>query len=259
MSIFEALYADVTDISVLKQKRRARRSMITRQEQYFIPHSKIPPQEIKSAEILSKLNKLTGLISEHEALQNRIDDITKPGYDDAEFVKDNELLFKHSQFLDYFECLYNKQQTWCSGSRIRHDANILLSTSSLNSEACRGSYENLKTEYKDFVTSAHSYLSCPDVKNLVDEVDDVFKKLLDNASTDFEPKVKSDTGSSSSSPSADHAIPHYQSRLKLDLPTFSGDLLDWREFWSIFSARLSRETSLTEYEKNQLPRDCYGR
>ena len=150
--------------------------MITRQEQYFISHSKIPLQEIKSAEIFSKLNKLTDLISEHEVLKNRIDDITKPGDDDAEFVKDNELLLKHSQFLDDFECLYNKQQTWCFSSRIRHDANILLNTSSLNSEACHGSNENLKTEYKDFVTSAHSYLSCPDVKNLVDEVDDVLKK-----------------------------------------------------------------------------------
>ena len=100
MSIFEALYADVTDVNVLKQKRRAQRSMIIRQEQYFISHSKIPPQEIKSAEIFSKLNKLTDLISEHEALQNRIDDITKPGDDDVEFVKDNELLLKHSQFLN---------------------------------------------------------------------------------------------------------------------------------------------------------------
>ena len=107
MSIFEALYADVTDVNVLKQKKRAQRSMITRQEQYFISHSKIPPQEIKSAEIFSRLNKLTDLISEHETLQNRIHDITKPGDDDAEFVKDNELLLKHSQFLDDFECLYN--------------------------------------------------------------------------------------------------------------------------------------------------------
>ena len=112
MSIFEALYADVIDVNVLKQKRKARHSMITHQEQYFISHSKIPPQEMKSAEIFSKLNKLTDLISEHEALQNRIDDIIKPGDDDVAFVKDNELLLRHSLFLDDFECLYNKQQTW---------------------------------------------------------------------------------------------------------------------------------------------------
>ena len=130
--------------------------MITRQEQYFICHSKIHPKEIKSGEIFTKQNKPTDLISEHEALQNGIDNITKPGDDDAEFVKNCELLLKHSQFLDYFECLYNKQQTWCSCSRIRHDSNILLNTSSLNSEASRGSYVNLKTDYKDFVASAHS-------------------------------------------------------------------------------------------------------
>ena len=204
MSILKALYADVTDVNVLKQKRRAQHSMITRQEQYFISHSKIPPHEIKLAEIFSKLNQLTDLISDHEALQNRIDDITKPGDNDAEFLKDNQLLLKNSQFLDD-ECLY-QQQMWCSGSCIRHDANILLSTSSL-CEACRGSYENLKNRIQGLVTSAHSYLSCPDDKNLVDEVDDFFKKLLDKASTDFEPKVKSDT------------------------------------------ARLSRETSLTEHER----------
>ena len=164
MFIFEDPYADVTDANVLKQKRRARRSMITRQEQYFISHPKIPSQKIKSAEIFSKLNKLTDLISEHEGLQNLIDVITKPGDDDDEFVKDYQLLLKHSQFLDEFECLYNKQQTWYFGSCIRQDANILLSTSSFNSEAYRGSYENLKTEHKDSVTSAHSYLSCPDVE-----------------------------------------------------------------------------------------------
>ncbi len=81
--------------------------MITRQEQYFSTHSSIPPQDIQSAEISSKLNKLKDLINEHEALQNRIDDSTNAREDDSEFLKDSQLLIKHSQFLDDFECLYN--------------------------------------------------------------------------------------------------------------------------------------------------------
>ncbi len=48
------------------------------------------------------------------------------------------------------------------------------------------------------------------------------KKLLDKASTDFEPKATLSTGSSASTTSANHAIPYHQSRLKLDLPTFWG-------------------------------------
>ncbi len=37
--------------------------------------------------------------------------------------------------------------------------------------------------------------------------------------------------------------------MKLDLPTYSGDILDWREFWHLFSARIDRETDLSDYEK----------
>ena len=163
MSIdYEAIYANVTDVNVLNQKRRARRSIITHQEQYFGSHSTISPQDVKSAELSSKFNKLKHLVSEHEAIQNRIDDVTNPGDDGADFVKDNELLVKHSQFLDDFECLYHQHQTWCIGSCIRHDANILLSISSLNSETCRETYEKLKLEYQTFVTSDHSFLSYSD-------------------------------------------------------------------------------------------------
>ena len=143
--------------------------------------------------------------------------------------------------------LYNQHEARCSGSRIRHDADIPLSTSSLKSEACHDPYDKLKIEYKDIFTLAHSYLSCPDSTSLVENVDDLMKKLLDKASADFEPKVTSTSGSSASACNTDHAVPHYQSRLKLDLSTFSGDVLDWSEVWFIFSTQLNRETSLSEH------------
>ncbi len=45
------------------------------------------------------------------------------------------------------------------------------------------------------------------------------------------------------------AIVRATSRLKLDLPKFSGDMLDWRQFWSLFSVRIEREIGLTDPEK----------
>ncbi len=191
---YEPIYADVTNVNVLKQKRRAERSMRTRQEHYFASHSTVSSQDVKSAEISSKLNKLKDPVSEHEAVQNRIDGVTYCGEDHAGFVKDNKLLVKHSQFLDDFECLYHQHQTWCIGSRIRHNANILLSILLLNSEACRESYKKLKLDYQTFVTSAHSLLSCSDIKSLVNKVDDLLKQLLDKAFLNFEPKVISISG-----------------------------------------------------------------
>ncbi len=145
MSIdYEAVYADITDITVLKQKRRARRSTITRQEQTLSNYSKTPLSDIKQAEVTSKLYKLRDLVNDHEALQNRIDDLIPIGEENTELDKDSQLLLKHSKILDDYECLYNQLQAWCSGCGIIHDSDILLSTSSLNSEVCRDSYDKLK-------------------------------------------------------------------------------------------------------------------
>jgi len=132
---------------------------------------------------------------------------------------------------------------------IKHEAEILLSSSSLNSEACHTSYDQLKAKHNDFALSAHSYLDCSDVKNIVENVDNLMRQLLENAAVDIEPSLTppADLTSRGTKP-VTVATPHY-SHFKLDLPKFSRDMLDWKEFWSIFSARLDRESALSEHEK----------
>ena len=70
------------------------------------------------------------------------------------------------------------------------------------------------------------------------------KRLNDKAAIDLRPPTHSTD--SSSHVSSTTPTP---SRLKLDLPKFLGKLLDWREFWSIFFARLEREVGPTDVEK----------
>ncbi len=105
---YEVIYSELMDVDVLKQKRRSQRITITRQEQYLITLSKTPLQKIKSAEITSKLSKLKDLVNEHEALQNRIEEVTAPTEDNLEFIKDNQVLLKHSQMLDDLKtCIFS--------------------------------------------------------------------------------------------------------------------------------------------------------
>ena len=85
---YEAVYADVMDVNVLKLKRRALRSTITHQEQYLTTLFKTPLQGIKTADITSMLN-IKYLVNDHEALQNHIKDITTPGEEDVEFDNDS--------------------------------------------------------------------------------------------------------------------------------------------------------------------------
>ena len=39
--------------------------------------------------------------------------------------------------------------------------------------------------------------------------------------------------------------PRSHSNPRLNLPSFSGDLLDWKDFWRVFSSIIDKETSLS--------------
>ncbi len=39
-----------------------------------------------------------------------------------------------------------------------------------------------------------------------------------------------------------------QPRTKIDYPLFSGDILDWEDFWSLFSTVIERDTALNDAE-----------
>ena len=41
----------------------------------------------------------------------------------------------------------------------------------------------------------------------------------------------------------------HRSKLKIELPTFSGDPLQWNEFWKLFSRLIDKETDITNEEK----------
>ena len=43
--------------------------------------------------------------------------------------------------------------------------------------------------------------------------------------------------------------PRFHSNLRLSLPPSSGDLLDWKDFWNVFSSIIDKETSLSNAEK----------
>ena len=43
--------------------------------------------------------------------------------------------------------------------------------------------------------------------------------------------------------------PQPRSNLRLSLPSFSGNLLDWKDFWHVFSSIMDKETSLFDAEK----------
>ena len=57
-------------------------------------------------------------------------------------------------------------------------------------------------------------------------------------------------GSAAAAITATQSIqPRSHSNLRSSPPTFSGDLLDWKGFWHVFSSIIDKETSLSDTEK----------
>ena len=107
-------------------------------------------------------------------------------------------------------------------------------------------------DYRKLRDTVRGHSTRPELAELRSSLDPLMKRLNDKAAIDLRPPTHSTGGSprhlsgSSSHVSSTTPTP---SRLKLDLPKFSGELLDWREFWPIFFARLEREVGLTDIEK----------
>ena len=114
-------------------------------------HNKIALSDIRPSEVQSKLEKVKDLVQEHEAIQTRIEELTGEEDEEFDFEEDSEMLLKHAKIIDDFEDLSRAHQAWSEGYHIQHEANVLLSTSTLNTTPCRTSYEKLKLAHATFL------------------------------------------------------------------------------------------------------------
>ena len=80
-------------------------------------------------------------------------------------------------------------------------------------------------------------------------LDSNFEHLLNCISIRMDDKLHDDASSIPSS--IPTVISHSRSttHLKLALPKFSGQIVDWHKFWSVYEGRMERETALSDLEK----------
>lgn len=140
-------------------------------------------------------------------------------------------------------------KAWRTSCLLQHEASVLLNTTILDTDPCKASYKQLIADHRSFLEAAWAHPSKIDIQNLVASVDALMKRLLDKASIDLTTKSAPSAADTSTVAATASPAPRH-SCLKLDLSKFSGDLLDWREFWCIFSARLDKETDLPNMKES---------
>ena len=160
----------------------------------------------------------------------------------------------NSELADNYYQLLDIIQAWKLGGKIKDDANDLSKVDSLLSTYNHPAYEQLVEEYKSFREAVRAYPERKELSGLKDEVAPLVTQLTAKANLECTEAgggtpAPSRASSGTTTPPLPPAEPTYRSQLKLELPSFSGDLLEWREFWHLFSARIERETGLSECEK----------
>jgi len=109
-------------------------------------------------------------------------------------------------------------------------------------------YENLTDEYFQLREVVSRYDCRPEFTELRQRVSPLIAALKERVKAEC---VEPDPGFSRASDyhvTSSSCCTSAPSRLQLDLPKFSGDMLDWRELWHIFSAHIEREIDLEDYK-----------
>ncbi len=160
------------------------------------------------------------------------------------------------QLSDNYDDLSSALEAWRLGCRMKDEAVDLLDTPTLLTPDNKHTHDQLTKDFKALREAVREHPTKSDIGDLQKELEPLLKELSEKYAAEWLKKEKSSVesiraGDSFSASSLSHPTNNsfVHSRLKLDLPTFSGELLDWREFWHLFSACLSRETSLTDYER----------
>ena len=178
---------------------------------------------------------------QYEILSERIAELEEIDYDpdaDVQIEENREILkiyqdkkIAYKGYCEYVE-LIEQLETIKTSKRIIGQETVRV-------------FKELEKMHKAFHQTTISVRTLPEVTKLHSTVHtrvDTLRALMDEA--------RDMKGADMPPPTPIHVAPPARpSSLKLEMPKFSGEIVDWHEFWGLFDSQIERETSLSEIEK----------
>ena len=169
------------------------------------------------------------------------DDVRVTLTEEADDVQDT-----YSEILAKFKRLQRQQEAYDTALQTRHTIEGLLEQETLVGTIERGTIAKIKTDLASIRKVADS-TDNNELRVLVVELGPKLTEIVNKSNTQL--KLEGHCSLSSSDSNAKPKVVAISSNLKLALPTFDGDVLNWREFWSLFSDVLFKDRGLTDTEK----------
>ena len=239
MATLEELLANISDV---KAKRAARKGHLIRLAKHLESIKGVKINSLRPVEIERKMGALTENISAYDLIQERLCEVTEEAAEGAV----EEQRDANSALFDAYQT--DVAQAWADGGYLEDDARDLVAIKDLSGVYARKSYEDLLTAFKTF---RQTLKSLPANNSLL-----AVQKRLEPIMADLGERIDNDVRSTDDSSVSSHEstdpvapAPHvHHSKLKLELSEFSGDLLQWKDFWDLFSAVIETE-HLSDREK----------
>ena len=105
-------------------------------------------------------------------------------------------------------------------------------------------------DYLVSVVPTLTLIACTDVQVIYNEVEKLSTDILKRSAQQLLSSRVSSSDTEKSKPTPSPAF--RPSTITLKLPSFHGNFLKWRDFWSLFASRLDKEPGLTNADKSCL-------
>ena len=248
MEALEAMLAGIEDIKTLKSKRSTHKGNLKHLSNRLHGLHDTPLDRLRHADLKRKLESVTDNISAFDLIQDRVDDLSTDdafANDEADVMEQRRMNF---ELLESYQEYVEAAKAWHTGDGLQDRIQDLLD-SDVSGPYQRQKYEQVNADFEEFRRTSKRLHASKELSRLKDILRPLIHEVGLKMAKDLHIHSDSSTTSRSSdgSPAAATSAP-YHSKLKLELPKFSGDVFQWKAFWNLFSTVLERE-HLSDYEK----------
>ena len=203
--------------------------------------------DLLDIDIDPQITSVTSLMQRHADLFQVIvelepdEDVLTTATTSAEEVQDT-----YTDLLAGYKRLNRLREAYDSVLQARSATEDLLALASLTQSAEQDAISKLRQDLANITKVADSTNN----QDLKDALKELRSNLTEIGNRNNEQLKMEDN--SRHQPSGSDAKPEMvtvKSTLRLDLPTFDGNIIKWRDFWSLFSAILDKERGLTDSER----------
>ncbi len=233
----------------LRRQRAHRRGNITQYSRKVETFASRSLRDVIELELTSLLRDLDKEIAKHSLLQDEIELLVSNDYDalDAEMADRDRHDEVHSSVRLDIESLQKRLATYSLGTDLELQLDVLINLTDSTPEAT-SAFKELRQAFSAFTHQTASFTA-------VEEFALITKTIKEGISVIHHNMATSPTMSATPVPPTSSTEPTHQpisrvAPVNIDLPNFSGNLLDWRHFEIMFASTLdTRKDSLSNGDK----------